>query len=202
MSVEFFLVSLILALVPGTGVVFTLACAMAQGLRGALWGAVAGAVGVIPHLVAAGLGLSALLIAWPLLYDGLRLLGGAYLIWLAVQAWQNRHAALEMGSAPATGAQIVTQGALINLLNPKLTLFFVSFLPQFVPPTDPAPMLTMGMMGLVLIAQTFVVFLAYGALAARAGHLLRRQPRIMVLFQTGIAALFAGLGLRVILGGR
>lgn len=91
-------------------------------------------------------------------------------------------------------------GALINLLNPKLTLFFVSFLPQFVPPTDPAPMLTMGLMGLV--AQTFVVFLAYGAVAARAGDLLRRRPRIMVLFQTGIAVLFAGLGLRVILGGR
>ena len=60
----------------------------------------------------------------------------------------------------------------------------------------------LGMMVLVLIAQTFVVFLAYGALAARAGHLLCRQPRIMVLFQTGIAALFAGLGLRVVLGGR
>lgn len=202
MSVEFFLVSLILAIVPGTGVVFTLACAMSQGMRGAVWGAVAGAVGVIPHLVAAGLGLSALLIAYPLMYDGLRILGGAYLIWLAVQAWRHRHNTLEVGSAPATGAQIVTQGALINLLNPKLTLFFVSFLPQFVPPTDPAPMQTMGLMGLVLVAQTFVVFLAYGAVAARAGDLLRRRPRIMVLFQTGIAVLFAGLGLRVILGGR
>ena len=145
------LVSLILAIVPGTGVVFTLACAMSQGMRGAVWGAVAGAVGVIPHLVAAGLGLSALLIAWPLMYDGLRILGGAYLLWLAVQAWRHRHDTLKVGSVTATGTQIVTQGALINLLNPKLTLFFVSFLPQFVPPTDPAPMLTMGLMGLVLV---------------------------------------------------
>lgn len=202
MSVEFFFVSLILAIVPGTGVVFTLACAMSQGMRGAVWGAVAGAVGVIPHLVAAGLGLSALLIAYPLMYDGLRVLGGAYLLWLAVQAWRQRHASLDVGTVTATGAQIVTQGALINLLNPKLTLFFVSFLPQFVPASAPAPMLTMGLMGLVLVAQTFVVFLAYGAAAARAGDLLRRRPRIMTLFQTGIAALFAGLGLRVILGGR
>jgi threonine/homoserine/homoserine lactone efflux protein len=108
----------------------------------------------------------------------------------------------EAGSAPATGAQIVTQSALINLLNPKLTLFFVSFLPQFVPQTHPAPMLTMGLMGLVLVAQAFVVFLDYGELAARGGDLLRRRPRIMVPFQTGIAVLFAGLGLRVILGGR
>jgi threonine/homoserine/homoserine lactone efflux protein len=202
MSVEFFLVSLILAIVPGTGVVFTLACAMSQGMRGAFWGAVAGAVGVIPHLAAAGLGLSALLIAWPMLYDGLRILGGAYLIWLAVQTWRQRHNVLEVGSAPATAGQIVVKGALINLLNPKLTLFFVSFLPQFVPPTDPAPMLTMGLMGLVLVAQTFVVFLFYGAAAARAGDMLRRSPRIMATLQMGIAALFAGLGLRVILGGR
>lgn len=202
MSAEFFVVSLILAIVPGTGVVYTLGCAMAQGMRGAFWGAVAGAVGVIPHLVAAGMGLSALLIAWPMLYDGLRILGGAYLIWLAVQAWRHRHDTLELGAAPVTGAQIVTQGALINLLNPKLTLFFVSFLPQFVPPTDPSPMLTMGLMGLVLVAQTFVVFLAYGVAAARTGAHLRRRPRIMTLFHSAMALVFAGLGVRVILGGR
>jgi threonine/homoserine/homoserine lactone efflux protein len=202
MSVEFFLVSLVLAIVPGTGVVFTLACAMSQGMRGAIWGAVAGAVGVIPHLAAAGLGLSALLIAYPMIYDGLRILGGIYLLWLAVQAWRHRHDALEVGRVSATGLQIVTQGALINLLNPKLTLFFVSFLPQFVPPTDPAPLVTMGLMGLVLVAQTFFVFLAYGAVAAQAGELLRRRPQIMTVFQTGIAVLFVGLGLRVIFGNR
>jgi threonine/homoserine/homoserine lactone efflux protein len=202
MSAEFFVVSLILAIVPGTGVVFTVACAMAQGMPGAVWGAVAGAVGVIPHLAAAALGLSALLVAWPVMYDGLRLLGGAYLIWLAVQAWRQRHAPVETGSVSVSGARIVAQGALINLLNPKLTLFFVSFLPQFVPASDPAPMRTMGLMGLVLVVQTFVVFLAYGAAAARAGGLLRARPRIMAALRTGIAALFAGLGLRVILGGR
>jgi threonine/homoserine/homoserine lactone efflux protein len=202
MSTEFFFVSLLLAIVPGTGVIFTLSCSMSQGMRGAVWGAVAGAVGVIPHLLAAVLGVSALLIAYPVLYDGLRLLGGAYLLWLALQAWRQRHAAIEIGRVKATGGRIVAQGALINLLNPKLTLFFVSFLPQFVPATDPEPMLTMSLMGLVLVAQTFVVFLAYGAVAARAGDLLRRRPGIMTLFQTGIAVLFAGLGLRVILGGR
>ncbi|MCU0830347.1 MAG: LysE family translocator [Rhizobiaceae bacterium] len=138
MSVEFFLVSLILAIVPGTGVVFTLACASTQGMRGAVWGAAPGAVGVIPHLLAAGLGLSALLIAHPIMYDGLRIPGGAYLLWLAVQAWRHLHATLEVGSVSARGMQIVAQGALINLLNPKLTLFFVSFLPQFVPATNPA----------------------------------------------------------------
>lgn len=189
-------------MVPGTGVVFTLACAMAQGMRGAVWGAVAGAVGVIPHLLAAGIGLSALLIAWPWLHDGLRLLGGAYLLWLAVQAWRRRCDMPAVAAAPQTGARIVVQGALINVLNPKLTLFFAAFLPQFLQPTDPAPVLTIGLLGLVLVAQTFVVFLAYGALAARAGDVLRQRPRFLILFQSGVAALFAGFGLRMILGGR
>jgi threonine/homoserine/homoserine lactone efflux protein len=202
MSVEFFLVSLVIAIVPGTGVLFTLACAMSQGMRGAFWGAVAGAVGVIPHLAAAALGLSALLVAYPALYDGLRILGGVYLLWLAVQAWRQRHAEPVVGTTDAGGLRIVVQGALINLLNPKLTLFFVSFLPQFVPATDPDPVQTMGLMGLVLVAQTFAVFLAYGFAAARAGNLLRRRPQIIALFHTGLALMFAALGLRVILGGR
>lgn len=202
MSLEFFLISLVLAIVPGTGVVFTLACAMSQGMRGAFWGAVAGAVGVIPHLLAAGFGLSALLIAYPVLYDGLRLVGGFYLIWLAVEAWRQRHSGIATSRVSATGVRIVTQGALINLLNPKLTLFFVSFLPQFVPPTDPQPALTIGLMGFVLVAQTFVVFLIYGILAALAGDALRLRPRILSFFQIGIAAIFTGLGLRVIFGSR
>ena len=202
MTAEFFIVSLILAIIPGTGVVFTLSCAMTQGIRGAVWGAVAGAVGVIPHLLAAGIGLSALLIAYPLVYDALRVLGGAYLIWLAVQAWRHRNDSLEIAPVRASGMGIVTRGAMINLLNPKLTLFFVSFLPQFLSAGDPQPAVTMGLMGLVLVAQTFVVFLAYGAAAARLAGTIRTRPRIMTAFQDGIAVLFAGLGLRVILGAR
>lgn len=202
MSAEFFLVSLVLAIIPGTGVVYTLACALGQGMRGAFWGAVAGAVGVIPHLAAAALGLSALLHANPALYDALRLAGGAYLLWLAFQAWRQRHAPLAVGRVRAPAGRIVAQGALINLLNPKLTLFFVAFLPQFVPPSDPAPALTLALMGLTLVAQTFAVFLAYGAAAAALGTRLAARPRVLTAFQDSLAVLFAGLGLRVLTGGR
>lgn len=202
MSTEFLIVSLILAIVPGTGVVYTLAVAMSQGMRGAVWGAVAGAVGVIPHLLAATLGLSALLAANPALYEALRLAGGAYLLWLAWQAWRDRHVALAITPVRVTGWRIVAQGALINLLNPKLTLFFVSFLPQFLPPDAPDPGLTMAAMGLVLVAQTLIVFLAYGAAAACLGGQLRARPRLLTALQVSVAAIFAALGLRVILGAR
>ena len=202
MSLEFLAVSMFLAMIPGTGVIFTLACSMAHGLRGAVWGAVAGAVGVIPHLLAASIGLSTLLIAFPLAYDGLRILGGCYLIWLACQAWRQRHDSFDVGGVQTSGSGIVLKGAMINLLNPKLTLFFVSFLPQFVPAQDPAPGLTMGLMGLVLVVQTFVVFFGYGAAAAWLGGTIRARPRIMQRVHESVAVVFAGLGLRVILGAR
>lgn len=89
---------------------------------------------------------------------------------------------------------------MINLLNPKLTLFFVAFLPRFVQPTDADPRLTLAMMGLVLAVQTFLVFLLYGAMVAQLAALLREQPRIVTAVNVGVAALFARLGLRVILG--
>lgn len=202
MSAEFLVISLLVAAVPGPGVVFAIACAMSQGLRGAIWGAVAGAVGVMPHLVAASVGLSVVLIAHPMLYDGLRILGGGYLIWLALQTWKNRHVAPQAGPVRETGAAIVLRGAMINLLNPKLTLFFVSFLPQFVPVSDPAPARTMALLGLVLVLQTFVVFLAYGAAACWARGAVRAQTRVTSLCQGGIAVLFAGLGFRVLFGPR
>ncbi|MHA6323711.1 LysE family translocator [Roseivivax sp. CAU 1753] len=202
MSVEFLVVSLILAIIPGTGVLFALACAMTHGPRGAFWAAVAGSAGVIPHLLAASLGLSALLIAYPVVFDAVRILGGCYLLWLAVQAWRHRHDALNVGPVDVAGGAIVVKGALINLLNPKLTLFFVSFLPQFLPASDPTPALTMGLMGLVLVAQTFAVFLAYGLAAAYLGSAVRTRPRFMSAMQESVAVLFAGLGLRVILGVR
>ena len=202
MSLEFLAVSLLLAIIPGTGVLFAISCGLSQGRRGAFWGAVAGAAGVIPHLAAAGLGLSALLMANPMVYDALRVLGALYLIYLGVQAWRKRRAAL--GTAPVTvkGARIVLQGALINLLNPKLTLFFVAFLPQFVSPVAANPQGVIVAMGLVLVAQTFLVFLVYGLLAARLNLRLQRNPRISQFCNGCVAILFAGLGIRVLVGAR
>ena len=202
MSLEFLFVSLLLAIIPGTGVLFAISCGLSQGRRGAFWGAVAGAVGVIPHLAAAGLGLSALLMANPVVFDTLRILGALYLIFLGVQAWRHRRATL--GTAPVTvrGARIVLQGALINLLNPKLTLFFVAFLPQFVPPGTANPQMIIFAMGLVLVAQTFLVFLVYGLLSARLNQRLQRSPRISQFCNECVAVLFAGLGIRVLVGAR
>jgi threonine/homoserine/homoserine lactone efflux protein len=198
MSIEFLIVSLALAIVPGTGVVFAISCVLSQGREGAIWGAVAGAVGVVPHLIAAGLGLSALLTAHPKLYTALRVAGGLYLLYLAAQAWKARRTALDAKPVTARGARIVLLGALINLLNPKLTLFFVAFLPQFVPPTAANPQGLMMAMGLVLVAETFAVFLVYGMVAAQLNRQLQRHARISKFCNECVAVMFAGLGLRVL----
>ncbi len=202
MSLEFLTVSLFLAILPGTGVLFAISCGLSQGLRGAVWGAVAGAVGVLPHLLAAGLGLSTLLVAYPGLYTGLRILGALYLLFLAVQAWRRRKMAFETKPLTVRGARIVLQGALVNLLNPKLTLFFVAFLPQFVSSNSRNPIAEIALMGTVLVFETFVVFLIYGAIAARLNARLRRRPRMVQRLNECIAITFAGLGLRVLTGAR
>ena len=202
MSPEFLFVSFALALIPGTGVLFAISCGLSQGRIGALWGAVAGAVGVIPHLTAAGVGLSALLVANPQVYNGLRIAGGLYLLYLALRAWQARRKLPEARPVTASGARIVMQGALINLLNPKLTLFFVAFLPQFIPAGTANPKGLVIAMGGVLVAQTFVVFLGYGLLAAGLQGQLRGKPLIVQFCNECVAVLFAGLGLRVLVGAR
>lgn len=202
MSVEFLIVSMVLAIIPGTGVIFALSCGLTHGRMGAFWGAVAGAVGVVPHLAAAALGLSALLTANPGLYLGLRIAGALYLLYLAYHVWAGRHDALRAQDVSGSGPRIVMQGAMINLLNPKLTLFFVAFLPQFVSPDATRPGVELMAMGMVLVAQTFVVFLAYGFLAAQLNAQLRRRPRISRLCNEAVAVAFAGLGLRVLAGSR
>ncbi|SFQ96411.1 LysE family translocator [Poseidonocella sedimentorum] len=202
MSLEFLIVSVVLALMPGTGVLFAISCGLSQGRSGAVWGAVAGAVGVIPHLIAAGLGLSALLVAHPQVYGGLRIAGGLYLLYLAGRSWAASRAMPEAQAVTASGLRIVLQGALINLLNPKLTLFFVALLPQFIPAEAAGSHGLIIAMGGVLVAETFAVFLIYGLLAAGLHHRLSDNPRIFQLCNESIAVLFAGLGIRVLAGSR
>lgn len=202
MSIEFILVSPAIAVIPGTGVIFAISCGLSHGRTGAIWGALAGVVGVMPHLIAAALGLSAILQANPAVYSTLRVAGALYLIYLAYVAWKNSDFNIDTQPVALSGPRIVLQGAMINILNPKLTIFFVAFLPQFLMPQATNPQAAMAAMGLVLVAETFVVFLIYGLLAAKLHDRLRRHPKIGQFCNASIAVLFAGLGLRVLIGSR
>ena len=201
-SVEFLITSLIVALIPGTGVVFTISVGLAQGRRAAFFAALGCTAGIVPHLLATVLGLAALLHTSTLAFQALKIAGVVYLFYLAFVTWKDRQ-----GFAPAAHAAAQTAGALmlravaLNLLNPKLTLFFLAFLPQFIDGAYP-PGAQMLVLSGVFMATTFVVFLAYGLVA----HALRRHvlgsPRVQAWLRRSFAAAFAALGAKLALADR
>ncbi|MGH8639917.1 MAG: LysE family translocator, partial [Burkholderiales bacterium] len=134
-SVEFLVTSLIVVLIPGTGVVFTVATGLAQGRRASLYAAFGCTLGIVPHLLATVLGLAAIMHTSALAFQGLKYAGVAYLLYLAYATWRDGSAfAIEHAPAPSRAARLIVKAVLVNILNPKLALFFLAFLPQFVAP--------------------------------------------------------------------
>lgn len=204
MSPEFLLTSLVLAVTPGTGVVLTVAAALAQGARGGAVAALGCTLGIVPHVAAAVTGLAAVLHASAVAFTVLKYLGVAYLLYLAWSTLREHGGLrLEPGGAPRRSArQVVTSAVLVNLLNPKLTIFFLAFLPQFVRDGGAAPVLQMLQLSGVFMAVTLVVFLGYGWTAAAVRtHVLARPP-VMAWIRRTFAAAFVALGARLALAER
>lgn len=190
MTLDFLLTTLIIVATPGTGALYTLAAALGGGRRAAAVAAFGCTLGIVPHILAAALGLAALVAAEPRLFDAIRYAGIAYLIWMAIGLWKSG-LAQELASEPRQKAwRIIRKAILINLLNPKLSLFFLAFLPQFIDPNDPAPLATMAGLSLVFMAMTFVVFALYGLTAATMRHGLIARPHRMRIINRLLAGGF------------
>jgi threonine/homoserine/homoserine lactone efflux protein len=188
-SVEFLLTSLVIVATPGTGVLYTTAAGLSGGARAGLVAAVGCTLGIVPHVLAATTGLAALLNASTPAFQVLKYLGVAYLIYLAWSTIRDRTAlTLEPGAPHRPATEVVASGIMVNVLNPKLTIFFFAFLPQFVHPDDPHTLLTMVGLSAVFMALTFVVFVAYGWSAAAVRDHVVDRPRV----QTWIRRVFAG----------
>ncbi|MDR7029706.1 LysE family translocator [Rhizobium rosettiformans] len=179
MTLDFFLTTLIIVATPGTGALYTLAAALGGGRRSAIIAAFGCTLGIIPHMLAAALGLAALVAAEPRLFEAIRYAGIAYLVWMAIGLWRSGLAADPAAEPRQEAWRIISKAVLINLLNPKLSLFFLAFLPQFVTPADPAPLVTMALLSLVFMAVTFVVFVLYGVAASAMRQGLATRPRRM-----------------------
>ncbi|MCX5507214.1 LysE family translocator [Pseudomonas sp. BJa3] len=202
-SLEFLVTALIIVLIPGSGVILTVSSALVAGRRACLWTATGCTLGIVPHLLASVLGLSALLHTSALAFQGLKFAGVAYLLYLACATWRDRAAfAVDAHATPAAASQLVIKACLLNILNPKLTLFFLAFLPQFIVPQAGSATVQMLSLSAVFMAMTFVVFVLYGLLA----HLFRRavidSPKVQAWLRRGFAASFAGLGLNLALAQR
>ncbi len=191
MSVAFLLTTLVVVAIPGTGAVYTISAGLSRGARPSIVAAFGCTLGVLPHMVAAITGLAALLNASAQAFQAIKWLGVAYLLYLAWQTWRdNSELTVDDAPAPATAGRVILTAVLINLLNPKLTIFFFAFLPQFVPGSEPHAWLRMTGLGLVFMAITFIVFALYGIFAATMRRQVLARPRVVTWMRRTFAATY------------
>lgn len=201
MSLEFLITALIVVLVPGTGVVYTVAVGLGKGRQAAIAAAFGCTLGIIPAILASVIGLAALMHTSALVFTAVKYAGVAYLLYLAWQTLKDS-GPLELKADKSNRKSMlatVRTGFLINILNPKLTVFFLAFLPQFVSPQAANPTLDMALLGGVFMAMTFAVFIVYGMFAALVGEKVLRSDTVMLWMRRAVATTFAGFGLRLAL---
>jgi threonine/homoserine/homoserine lactone efflux protein len=202
-SIEFLVTSLIVIVSPGTGVLFTLAAGLARGSRASVVAAFGCTLGIVPHMAAAILGLAALLHTSALAFQVFKYLGVAYLLYMAWSALEERGALqVETEVGARSAIQVTTTAILINILNPKLSIFFLAFLPQFVSADEPHPLSRMLVLSAVFMLLTFVVFVGYGLFAAAIRNHVISRPRVLTWMRRTFAAAFVALGARLALAER
>jgi threonine/homoserine/homoserine lactone efflux protein len=203
MTLAFLLTSLVIVATPGTGALYAIAAGLTRGARAGVLAAFAGTLGTIPHLVAAVTGLAALLHASGIAFAVIKYAGVAYLLYMAWATWRD-HGALAVDEEAGEDRSVwgvLGAGITLNLLNPKLTIFFFAFLPQFVPAGDGALAAMLGLSA-VFMVMTFVVFAIYGVFAAAVRDHVLRRPRVVDGMRKAFAATFALLAGRLALESR
>ena len=192
MNAAFLITTFVIVATPGTGVIYTLGAALGRGHRAAVVAALGCTLGTLPHLVAAITGLAALLHASGVAFAVLKYVGVAYLLYMAFTMLRSGGGIALGASRPRSDLRVIGDGVLVNLLNPKLTLFFFAFLPQFVA-AEGSPTLQMLRLSAVFVAVTFVVFVAYGLLAATVREHVLRRERVMTWVSRVFGATLAAL---------
>lgn len=200
MTVEFLITTLVIVASPGTGVLYTLAAGLTRGAKASVLAAFACTLGIIPHMAAAITGLAALLHASALAFEVIKYLGVAYLLYMAWATLRERGAlSVDTEKAPQSAGKVLVEGILINILNPKLSIFFFAFLPQFVPASAPDALPLMLELSAVFMFATFVIFAIYGVFAAAVRQHIITRPRVLTWMRRTFAAAFVGLGIKLAL---
>ncbi len=197
-STEFLITSLVVVLLPGTGVIYTISNGLFLGWRASIAAAFGCTAGIIPHLSASIIGLSAILHMSALAFQAVKFTGAAYLLYLAWAMWCETGSLKFDSHSKKTGLwQIVRRGFLINILNPKLSIFFLAFLPLFVNPNASSPTLDMAFLSLMFMAMTLFIFILYGISANGVRRYVVNSPRLIVWLQRSFAVTFAALGIKL-----
>ncbi|MGE5145167.1 MAG: LysE family translocator [Candidatus Eiseniibacteriota bacterium] len=203
MSLDFLLTSLIVIVSPGTGVLFTLAAGLSRGRRASVVAAFGCTLGIVPHIAAAVLGLAAVLHTSAVAFQTLKVLGVAYLIYMAWMTLKE-HGTLrvETDTSARSARDVIVSAVLVNILNPKLSIFFLAFLPQFVSANEAQPLPRMLELSGVFMALTFIVFVGYGLFAAAVRQHVISRPRVLAWMRRAFAGAFVLLGLKLALAER
>ena len=203
MSTDFLVTSLIIVVSPGTGVLYTLAAGLSRGSRASVVAAFGCTLGIVPHMAAAIMGLAALLHTSALAFQTLKYLGVAYLLYMAWSAVKEQGALrIEREADTRSAGQVIVAAILINILNPKLSIFFFAFLPQFVSATDPHPFGRMLELSGVFMLLTFVIFVFYGLFAASVRTHVIARPGVLTWMRRAFAGAFVALGAKLALADR
>lgn len=197
-SIEFLITSLIVVLIPGTGVLFTISTGLAQGRKASAYAALGCTAGIVPHLLATIFGLAAIMHTSALAFEVLKIAGVLYLFYLALMTWKDKSGfEAQALSSRSSAISLATKAFLLNILNPKLTIFFLAFLPQFVSPETISPLGDMLILSAVFMLMTFVVFVIYGLLAHSFRQSVIDSHRVQTWLRRGFALTFAGLGVQL-----
>ena len=197
---EFLLTSLIIVLIPGTGVIYTVSTGLFHGWRMSLAAAVGCTAGILPHLLASILGLSFILHMSAVVFQVIKFAGVLYLLYLAWAMWRDTGGlTFDKTSSQQNALHVAGRAVLLNLLNPKLTVFFFAFLPLFISLETSSPIIQMVLLSAVFMAITLVVFVLYGVLASSVRQYVVNSPRVVIWLKRSFAAAFAGLGVRLAL---
>jgi threonine/homoserine/homoserine lactone efflux protein len=197
-TIEFLITSLIVVASPGTGALYTLATGFSRGGRSSVVAAFGCTLGIVPHMAAAILGLAALLHTSALAFQVFKYVGVAYLLYMAWKTLQE-HGTLkvETDDSAQSAPQVTTTAILINILNPKLSIFFLAFLPQFISADEAHPLSQMLLLSAVFMLMTFVVFALYGLFAASIRNHVITRPRVLTWMRRTFAGAFAALGAKL-----
>jgi threonine/homoserine/homoserine lactone efflux protein len=202
MSLSFLLTSLIVVASPGTGVLYTLAAALTRGSRASIAAAFGCTLGIVPHMAAAMLGLAAVMHASALAFAALKYCGVIYLLYMAWQALRETgalavDARIDAKVDGCSHRRVIVTGFLINILNPKLSIFFLAFLPQFVAADERHPVMRMLELSGAFMAMTLAVFVLYGLFAASVRDRIVTRPKVMTWLRRAFAGGFALLGAKL-----
>lgn len=195
MSPEYLLTAFIICLSPGIGVVYTLSSTLGGGVRAGFWASVGCTIATVLHLMLAMAGVAAILHTSAVVFQTIKFAGVAYLLWMAWGVLNDKGSLSIRPGAPANPVQLVRRGIVLNVLNPKLPLFFVAFIPQFTPVGSSLNLLIE--LGFGFTFMTFIVFMGYVVIAATGRQRLLQNKRAMIWLRRAFATTFAALGLKL-----